>query len=84
MVMETLLASSQNTLKFFVKSRHQAFLYPGAVRSQLTEHVILQGSINIPGQTTHALKGEDYPHFLVNSERNHLGTANLGCQGSLT
>lgn len=60
MVMETFLPFSQNTLKFLIKSRRRAFLYPARVKSQFTEHIILldllQGSVNIPGERTHTLK----------------------------
>lgn len=78
MVMKTLLPLGQNTLKFLIKSRRQAFLYPACVKSQLTGHIalldLLKDPINIPSESVRTLeKKKIHFFFLVNSQVNHLG-----------
>lgn len=78
MVMETFLPFSQNTLKFLIKSRRRAFLYPARVKSVHRAHYSAGPSARVRKHSRRAhtrfKKGKKIHIFiLVNSQFNHLG-----------
>lgn len=79
MVMETFLPFSQNTLKFLIKSRRRAFLYPSTCeKSAHRAHYSAGPSARVRKHSRRAhtrfIKGKKIHIFiLVNSQLNHLG-----------